>query len=157
MNPPEYNTVANELLPRLMFKLGKFLTYDNGELAQLCQKLDDVEKYKSAADDAMMKQLFTGTMRQLVSDAYDMVDRQHAQKSVNDIIKEHNANIRMPTNALNMLLSHIWEDLQIANLSSDIVTSASECITCSRKEYDVIKKSVATWLSSNKEHYVILF
>lgn len=156
MNPPEYKTVANELLPRLMFKLGKFLTYDYDELAQLCQKFDNIEKYKSVSDDTMMKQLFTDTVRQLVSDAYGMVDRQHAQKSINDIINAHNANIRMPTNAINMLLSHIWEELQSAKFSSDIVTSASECITCTRTEYDVIKKSVATWLSSNKDHYVML-
>lgn len=156
MNPPEYHTVANELLPRFMFKLGKFLTYDNDELAQLCQKIDDIEKYKFAADDAMMKQLFTGTVRQLVFDAYGIVNTPRLQKSIIELIKEHNANIRMPTNAINMLLSHIWEELQAAKFSSDIVTSASECITCTQKELDVIKHSVTTWLSSNKEHYVIL-
>ncbi len=156
MDPPEYGSVANELLPRLMFKLGKFLTYDNERLAQLCQMLDDVEKYKSVSDDAIMKQLFTGTIAQLVYDAYSMADVQSQQKSVNEIINEHNTNIRMPTNALNMLLSHIWEELQSAKFSSDIVTSASECITCTLTEFNVIKNSVASWLSSNKEQYVIL-
>lgn len=156
MNPPAYNTVANELLPMFTFKLGKFLTYDNDQLAHLCQMLDDIEKYKSVSDDAMMKQFFTGTVRQLVSDAYGMVDAQLTQKSVLALVKDYNPNIRMPTNAINMLLAHIWEDLQTANLSTDIVTSASEVITCTKKAFDVITQSVTTWLSANKEHYVIL-
>ena len=156
MNPPAYNTVANELLPRLTFKLGTFLTYDNDQLAHLCQMLDDIEKYKSVSDDAMMKQFFTGTVRQFVSDAYGMVDAQLTQKSVHDIVKDYNVNIRMPTNAVNMLLSHICEDLQAAELNTDIVTSASEGITCTKKEFDVITQSVTTWLSANKAHYVML-
>lgn len=156
MNPPAYNTVANELLPRFTFKIGKFLTYNNDQLAHLCQMLDDIEKYKSVSDDAMMKQFFTGTVRQLISDAYGMVDAQLTQKSVLALVKDYNVNIRMPTNTINMLLSHIWEDLQAAKLDTDIVTSASEVITCTKNAFDVITQSVNIWLTTNNAHYVIL-
>jgi hypothetical protein len=156
MNPPEYITVASDQLPRLMFKIGKFLTYDNDTLSRLCQRLDDIEKYKVASDEDDLTLHFNMNIANLIDVAYEMIDRQQPQKSVIALVKDYNANIRMPTNAINMLLSHIWEELQAAKLDTGIVTSASECITCTRKAFNVITQSVDKWLSSNKDHYVIL-
>lgn len=156
MNPPAYNTVANELLPRLTHKLGKFLTYDNDQLAQLCQLLDYIEKYKTASDSDALNLHFNQLIANMINDAYNHVNKPHMQKSVHDIVNDYNVNIRMPTNGVNMLLSHICEDLQAAELNTDIVTSASEGITCTKKEFDVITQSVTTWLSANKAHYVML-
>lgn len=154
MNPPSYNSVANELLPRLMFKLGKFLSYDNDELAILCQKLDDIEKCKSVSNDITLK--FNKEIAELINNAYEIADCPQVHKNVFAIIMNYNPNVRMPTNAVNMLLSHIWHNLQETKVSTDIVTSASEEIICTNKVYGIITQSVKNWLSTNKDHYVIL-
>jgi len=156
MNPPEYNTVANELLPRFMFKLGKFITYDNDTIATFCQKLDEIEKYKTSSENEELKLYFNQNIANIIDIAIKMVNIRESHKSVTELIEDYNPNIRMPTNAINMLLSYIWDELQTANFSTDIITSASEVITCSKKEFDIITQSVIRWLSTNKEHYVIL-
>jgi hypothetical protein len=156
MNPPEYTTIANELLPRFTFKIGKFLTYDNDGLARLCQLLDDIEKYKTESNKDDLNLYFNQNIANMIDVAYEWLDKPHMQKSVLALVEDYNANIRMPTNTINMLLSHIWEDLQAAKLDTEIVTSASEVITCTKKAFDVITQSVNIWLSANKAHYVIL-
>lgn len=158
MNPPEYHTVANELLPRFMFKLSKFVIFDNEILQQLNSQLDEIDTYATIEEKKQLSTKFTDTITATIT---DFINKSHIniskpQKSIMTIINEHNPNIRMPTNAINMLFDYICSFLMVQKNLSDIVTSASEPIVCNKEVFTLITDLVYTWLQSNKAHYVIL-
>lgn len=157
MNPPEYHTVANELLPRFMFKLSKFLTFDNETLKLLCKQLDSIEENKTIFSDVELNQYFNTHIESMINYAYNKIaEHQINTKSINDVINEYNCNIRMPTNSYNSLLSGIYEMLERENISTDIITSASEPVTCNVETFTIITRYVHTWLNENKPYYVII-
>lgn len=156
MNPPEYKTIAQELLPRFMYKLGKFLDIKDGELQILINKLTEIEKKSNEEAKQNLINVITDTVSNIINVTYASIDIYQQQKSIMDIISELNSNIRMPTYAINSLLTYIWEQLEINNKPTNIVTSACETIICKDSEFNLIVKHVSLWLHTNKAHYVIL-
>lgn len=154
MNPPEYNTVANELLPRFMFKLSKLINLDNETLQQLNAQLDDIDNYVTIEEKKQITTKFTATITDLINKS--PIDISKPQKSIMTIINEYNPNIRMPTNAINMLLDYVCSFLMDQKKLSDIITSASEPIVCNKEVFTLITGIVNSWLQTNKAHYVIL-
>lgn len=158
MNPPEYNKVANELLPMFMFKLSNFLAIPNDDLERYNNMLDEITKYIYASDKKAITSLFNSTIINLVTTIHESVTISVPQKSVSCVIYNHNPKIKMPVFALNCLMSHIHDKLtnEFGHQETHIVKSASEVIVCNNKMFNEIEQSIITWLTKNSEYYVIV-
>jgi hypothetical protein len=137
-----------------MFKVGKFINMDNETLNALSDKLDKLNELTTNVEKQKVTLQFNDTITDLVNKSFTVISK--PQLSVMDIINDFNPNIRMPTNAINMLLDYICSYLVDYINISDIVTSASEPIICSNGVFIIIKDCIISWLEKNKAHYVIL-
>lgn len=149
MNHTTPSTVVNIQFPRFMFKLSKYLSFDDDTLNKLYLQMDDIDKNISEEVKNDIVKEFTIHISNLITTIYGDIGFIKEHDSIIKLINIYNPNIAMTKETLNILLNHVQEYLANKNCDPNIVTSATDDIICNKHTYKMITQCVYKWLIAN--------